>query len=386
MRAEGAGSVRGAGRVCVARLRRSIHLAGLSNDPLGELDPSLTQAINFEATVRLGELARNSGVRRFVYASSQSMYGISDTDQALDEDLSEKIPLTAYAKTKWEAELELKMMHNNDFAVACFRPSTVFGVSPRLRCDIVYNNLVACAYTTGKIEIMSDGSPWRPVVHVKDVCQAFIAGLEAPAELVGGKAFNVGILDGNFTVRDLALAAQQSVPGSDLVFLNKHTDPRTYRVSFKRILSELKDYYQPEYDLDNGGKELVSYFDKVNFTEDNFITVKGEPSILVPPNSFALASSLEYFKMPRNVTGLVTAKSSYARCGLGTPPTVLEAGWHGNLVLEFSNHTSNSIRLYANSGAAQILFFQGEQPEVSYAERAVKKYHKQVGIQLAKAK
>ena len=126
--------------------------------------------------------------------------------------------------------------------------------------------------------------------------------------------------------------------------------------------------------------------DPKNFTEDNFITVKGEPSVLIPPNSFALASSLEYFKMPRNVTGLVTAKSSYARCGLGTPPTVLEAGWHGNLVLEFSNHTSNQIRLYANSGAAQILFFQGEQPEVSYAERTVKKYHKQVGIQLAKAK
>ena len=125
--------------------------------------------------------------------------------------------------------------------------------------------------------------------------------------------------------------------------------------------------------------------DPKNFTEDNFITVKGESSILIPPNSFALASSLEYFKMPRNVTGLVTAKSSYARCGLGIPPTVLEAGWHGNLVLEFSNHTSNQIRLYANSGAAQILFFQGEQPEVSYGERAVKKYHEQTGITLAKA-
>ena len=125
--------------------------------------------------------------------------------------------------------------------------------------------------------------------------------------------------------------------------------------------------------------------DPKNFTEDNFITVKGEPSILIPPNSFALASSLEYFKMPRNVTGLVTAKSTYARCGLGTPPTVLEAGWHGNLVLEFSNHTSNSIRLYANSGAAQILFFQGENPEVSYADKKGK-YQGQKGITLAKSK
>jgi nucleoside-diphosphate-sugar epimerase len=198
------------------------------------------------------------------------MYGISDTENELDEDTSEKNPVTAYARTKWEAELELKKMHSNDFVVACFRPSTVFGASPRLRCDVVYNNLVACAYTTGKIEILSDGSPWRPVVHVKDVCQAFIAGLEAPAELVGGKAFNVGILDGNYTVRDLAEAAQRSVPGSELVFLNEHTDPRSYRVSFKRILSELKDYFKPEWDLDKGGRELIAYFDKVNFTEDNF--------------------------------------------------------------------------------------------------------------------
>ena len=125
--------------------------------------------------------------------------------------------------------------------------------------------------------------------------------------------------------------------------------------------------------------------DPKNFSEDNFITVKGEESILIPPNSFALASSLEYFKMPRNVTGLVTAKSTYARCGLGTPPTVLEAGWHGNLVLEFSNHTSNSIKLYANSGAAQILFFKGDQPEVSYSDRKGK-YQGQVGITLAKSK
>ena len=125
--------------------------------------------------------------------------------------------------------------------------------------------------------------------------------------------------------------------------------------------------------------------DPKNFSEDNFITVKGEESILIPPNSFALASSLEYFKMPRNVTGLVTAKSSYARCGLGTPPTVLEAGWSGNLVLEFSNHTSNQIKLYANSGAAQILFFKGEQPEISYAERDGK-YQGQTGITLAKFK
>ena len=119
-----------------------------------------------------------------------------------------------------------------------FRPSTVFGVSPRLRCDIVYNSLVASAYTTVKIEILSDGSPWRPVIHVKDLCNAFISGIEAPKkELVSGQSFNVGIKNGNYTVKDLAEAAQRVVPGSELVFLNQHTDPRTYKVSFDKILT-----------------------------------------------------------------------------------------------------------------------------------------------------
>jgi len=262
--------IRGVESKDVAGFDAIIHLAGLSNDPLGDLNPELTEAINLHGTVKLAMLAKKAGVKRFVYASSQSMYGISDTENELDEETSEKNPMTAYARTKWEAELELKKMHNNDFIVACFRPSTVFGASPRLRCDIVYNNLVACAYTTGKIEVLSDGSPWRPVVHVKDVCQAFIAGLEAPAERVGGKAFNVGIPNGNFTVRALAEAAQRSVQGSELIFLNEHTDPRTYRVSFRRILSDLKDWYEPKWDLDKGGRELVEYFDKIGFTEKDF--------------------------------------------------------------------------------------------------------------------
>ncbi|MBT3922710.1 MAG: SDR family oxidoreductase, partial [Nitrospina sp.] len=136
-----------------------IHLAGLSNDPLGELNPTLTEDINYQAAIKLAELAKETGVKRFIYSSSQSMYGISQSDGELDEDDSEKKPLTAYAKTKWKAELKLKEMGDGKFVVSCFRPSTVFGASPRLRCDIVFNNLVACAYTTGKIEIKSDGTP-----------------------------------------------------------------------------------------------------------------------------------------------------------------------------------------------------------------------------------
>jgi nucleoside-diphosphate-sugar epimerase len=248
-----------------------IHLAALSNDPLGELAPGLTEEINYGGTIRTAMAAKKTGVRRFVYSSSQSMYGISTVDAELDEDLSEKHPLTSYARTKWDAECELKRMADKNFLVTCFRPSTVFGASPRLRCDIVYNNLVGCAYATGRIEVMSDGTPWRPVVHVRDVSGAFIAGLEAPASLVSGESFNVGIPNGNFTVRDLAEAAQRSVPGSELVFTGQHgKDSRSYQVSFKKILTVLKDYFKPEWDLDRGGQELARFFKKVNFTEDEF--------------------------------------------------------------------------------------------------------------------
>jgi len=160
--------------------------------------------------------------------------------------------------------------------VTSFRPSTVFGVSPRLRCDIVFNNLVACAYTTGRIEIMSDGTPWRPIVHIRDVCSAFIAGIDAPSEILSARSFNVGVPNGNFTVRDIAEAAQKAVPGSELVFTGEHFDSRTYKVNFDRILTELKDYYKPEWDLEKGGIELVRFFESINFSEKQF---RGEDTI-----------------------------------------------------------------------------------------------------------
>ena len=247
-----------------------IHLAALSNDPLGEFSPTLTQKINYNATINLAHLAKKAGVKRFIYSSSQSMYGIADLSKDLDEDDSEKKPVTAYAKAKWDAELYLKSLGSPNFSVVCFRPSTVFGASPRLRTDVVFNNLVACAFTTGIIEIKSDGSPWRPIVHVRDVCNAFIAGIEAPTSLVAGKAFNVGIKNGNYTVKKIAEAAQKAVPNSQLIFTNEHTDPRTYKVSFDRILTDLKDYYKPEWNLEKGGYELVKFFKKIEFTEEQF--------------------------------------------------------------------------------------------------------------------
>jgi nucleoside-diphosphate-sugar epimerase len=199
------------------------------------------------------------------------MYGVSTIDQELDEDTSEKNPVTAYARTKWEAEVALKTLATPDFTVVCFRPSTVFGASPRLRCDIVYNSFVACAYTTGRIEIKSDGTPWRPVVHIRDVCSAFLAGLDAPASLVAGRSYNVGIPNGNFSVRDLADAAGRAVPGSTITYTGEHgSDSRTYRVSFARILTELKDWYRPSWNLDRGGAELVALFRRTGFTEADF--------------------------------------------------------------------------------------------------------------------
>ena len=247
-----------------------IHLAGLANDPLGDFNPKLTEEINYQSTVKIAKLSKLKKVKRFIYASSQSMYGISDNKDELDEDKSKKIPVTTYAKTKWEAEKKIKTLNDENFTVVMFRPSTVFGASPRLRCDIVYNNLVASAFTTGKIEILSDGSPWRPVIHVKDLCNAFISGIEAPKKLVSGQSFNVGIKNGNYTVRELAKAAQRVVPGSQLVFLNQHTDPRTYKVSFDKILKILKDYFKPEWSLEKGGHELVTFFKNINFSENDF--------------------------------------------------------------------------------------------------------------------
>jgi nucleoside-diphosphate-sugar epimerase len=248
-----------------------IHLASLSNDPLGAFMPELTNKINYEATIRLANISKKNKIKKFVFASTQSIYGISKTDKELDEDNSIKDPITAYAITKWKAEQEIMLMADNDFCVTALRPSTVFGPSPRFRADIVYNNLLACAYTLKKIEIWSDGTPWRPVIHVDDVCEAFIACLKAHPKDINREAFNVGVKGGNFTVKDLAEAAQKSFANVDLVFLNKTgNDNRTYKVNFDKINTVLKDYFNPKWNLDNGGLQLIKYFESINLTADDF--------------------------------------------------------------------------------------------------------------------
>lgn len=250
-----------------------IHLAGLSNDPLGDFDESLTYEINYKATMRLATCAKKAGVKRMAYASSQSVYGISDVSKPADEE-SEKNPITAYAKTKWKCECELKEMCDDDFIITYLRPATAYGASPNLRCDIVFNAFVAYAFTSKMIEIKSDGTPWRPMSHIRDITAAFIAVLEAPAELVKNQVFNVGTNDNNYTVKELAIAAQSAVQGCGLTFTGEHTDPRSYRVSAEKILSILKDYYKPQWNIEKGGKELMDYYKEISFNRETFDSYK----------------------------------------------------------------------------------------------------------------
>jgi len=248
-----------------------IHLASLSNDPLGEFMPKLTEEINYNVTVNLAKNCKLIGVKRFIFASTQSIYGISQTSDELDEDNSLKNPITTYAKTKWNAEQYISKIANENFCVVSLRPSTVFGPSSRFRSDIVYNNLLGCAYTTKKIEIWSDGSPWRPVVHIDDVCNAFLACLEAPKELINKQSFNVGFYGGNYTVKELAEAAKKNVKGSIVVIQNKTgNDNRTYKVNFNKINSILKDYFKPIWNLENGGEQLLEFFNRIKLDEQMF--------------------------------------------------------------------------------------------------------------------
>jgi len=253
----------------LAGIESVIHLAGLSNDPLGEFNASLTEEINYTGTLRFAECAKKAGVKRFIYASSQSVYGISDSTKDVDED-GKKDPITVYAKTKWQSECDLKVLCSDNFIITYLRPATAYGASPNLRVDIVLNAFVAYAFTQRLIEIKSDGTPWRPMTHIRDISAAFRACLEAPAELIQNQVFNVGTSDNNYTVRQLAEAAQKCVPGTELTFTGEHTDPRSYRVSSQKILTVLKDYYKPEWTIEKGAEELLAFYQQVKFDKETF--------------------------------------------------------------------------------------------------------------------
>ncbi len=236
-----------------------IHLAALSNDPLGEFDPKLTEEINFKATVRLTKLAKEAGVRRFIFVSSCSMYGIAGEAPVTEE--SPLSPVTAYAVSKAHSEKALLKMADDNFSPIFLRPGTAYGISPMLRCDLVVNNLAGWAFTTGKIRIMSDSTPWRPVIHTEDFSRGIIACLEAPIELIHNQAFNLGQNSENYQIKDLANAVKKIIPGCEVKYTFEHgSDSRTYKVNFDKINTVLKDYFQPKWTIKEGIKQLYEAF------------------------------------------------------------------------------------------------------------------------------
>ncbi len=245
------------------------HLAALSNDPMGDLDEQLTFDINHLASVEIAKLAKKVGVEKYIYSSSCSLYGIADGDVALDE-TAEFNPVTAYAKSKVYSERDIVPLATDDFAVTFMRNATAYGISPKLRADLVVNNLVGWAVTTGQIKIMSDGSPWRPLVHAEDIARAFIAVIEAPKEIVNRKSYNVGQSAENFQIRDIAKMVGEVVPGCEVVITGEHgSDSRSYRVNFDLIAKELPDF-KPKWTLKEGIKEVYEAYKKYQMTDEKF--------------------------------------------------------------------------------------------------------------------
>jgi nucleoside-diphosphate-sugar epimerase len=242
----------------LARFDAVVHLAALSNDPLGNLNPELTYDINHRGTVHLAETAKSAGVRRFLFSSSCSNYGAGGVDLLTEEAAFN--PVTPYGRSKVMAEQDLQKLASGSFCPILMRSATAYGVSPRIRFDIVLNNLTAWAVTSGRIYIKSDGTPWRPIVHAEDICRAFLAALEAPEELVWNQAFNVGRTEENYRVRELAEIVRETVPRCEIDYAaGASPDARNYRVSCEKIARVLPSF-RPQWTARRGAQQLYDAF------------------------------------------------------------------------------------------------------------------------------
>ena len=260
--------VRAVSREHLEQFDAVVHLAALSNDPLGDLNAQVTYEVNHQASVRLAKLAKEAGVERFLFASSCSLYGMADDRETLDESAPFD-PITPYGETKVMVERDLSELADDDFSPTYMRNATVYGVSPRLRADIVVNNLVGLAHVTGEILMKSDGTPWRPLVHVEDVCRAFQAVLQAPREQIHDQAFNVGRTEENYQIRRIAELVAEAMPETEIAFAeDAGPDPRNYRVNCSKIAETLPGF-RPKWTVPDGIEELRDAYRNHGLTESD---------------------------------------------------------------------------------------------------------------------
>jgi nucleoside-diphosphate-sugar epimerase len=243
-----------------------VHMAELSNDPLGELNSSVTYEINHKGTMHLANIAKTAGVKRFIYMSSCSVYGVATNGEVTEE--TKPNPQTAYAICKTLCERDLKQLADKNFVPCYFRNATAFGASPRQRFDVLLNNLCGLAWTTREIKMISDGTPWRPLVHGLDIAQAISRALDAPTEAIYNEIFNIGSNDQNYQVKEVAEKVAKVFPGCTLSF-GSHSDNRSYRVNFDKVRKHLPEF-QCEWDADRGVEQFYQLFRQIDFTPETF--------------------------------------------------------------------------------------------------------------------